>query len=801
MFSCSMLLGVVENITRVIGRFLYGCFGGILIGIIDAVQHIFRMIAGLDGGMSIEGMAVGTEENSYDIVYYLFGTSIIREIFLSMIIFSFFLLIIMTVLSLIRNQYQEKQRSATAILGSMFTAMINTIIFTAFVVLGLMCSNFILQFVDAGTSFGGSGKLSTTVFMSATYEANKLRINEGLVGDDLEDELKDARKALKNIVKKTNFAEYNDRTRTLCNNTNVNSLTRDDFNELAGYLDTAFCTGQIIMGGEVLMPSDTWDTGTLYNLMDCNYLVLVAGGCIVISILVKMSWGLIGRLFKLCFDFVLIPICHAMIPFDDGAAVKSLKGDVVKNVTMAYVPVGTLNLYFSILPIIETIKLTDGFLSGLWSYLFKLTLSLVGLFSMQNITQMVNGWFGTGNVISEGEGALKAFKDGTKATAGRLGNAVKGGFKAVGAFQGAHKAARENGEGGFKSFARGLQSGIGTTKAGQALSGFNLRKDLNAGRKAGGESFANAYTNTFRRDTAEKRMASLGLQKEIKGLKDEETAIMNRTDITDADVKNSMADKKYENSDLAGKLVATGVLDVDTYDRDEDGNKTIGADGKYVMKSRKASDVQADITAAEKKKTKLEADSSLINNQAAAISEYNTIFEKASTFAIGGEIERFLKGEKKLGAMRTVSGEHLSLEQTEVLQDLLKKRSAVIDTTEAFIKGGSQSSTRSKAMEGFDEMMGKDGMDLGTNFDPNTLFDAKEQDLQEIVNKIVSAGKKFDEEARNAKVKIDEITTKIEEDQESLKTAGGKAARAVAAGGELAKDVQEAMNIVSKNSK
>lgn len=517
MVSSSMILGWLDAVNNAIGRFFYGLFGGLFIEIIDTIQKIFRSIAGLDGGWTIDGVQTGVDGESFDIVYYLIGSDIIQEIFFSMIIFSFFLLILMTVLSLIRNQYQDKQKAPTAILGKMFTSMISTVIFTSFVILGVMFSNVVLQLVDKGTSFGNTSKVSTSLFMAMSYNANKLRIADGLDGDDLNKAIIEASENLDEICKKTNFASINSRTQSLCVGEMRYRLNVDELNELADIMDTAFCQEQIMRGSKVLTPYNTWQTETLYNLWDCNYLILIVGGCFIISILVKMSWGLIGRLFKLCFNFVLIPVVHAMIPFDEGASVKNLKTDIVKNITMAYVPVASLNLYFSILPVIEKIQFNWG--TGFVSYLFSIALSLIGLYSMQSITQTVTGWFGTGNVLSEGDATFKTLEDGVKGTFGKAGGLIQSGVKTVGAYQGAHKAAKDAGQKG--AFLQGVKGAFYSTQFGQGVDQYNLAKGVNEGRNAGKTSFADHFTASFSQKKSQERQAQFELARRRKDMSDQ----------------------------------------------------------------------------------------------------------------------------------------------------------------------------------------------------------------------------------------------------------------------------------------
>lgn len=518
MVKMSLTLNIVKDISdwifNAIGTLLYNTIGRIIILLLDWMQSMFRGLAGLEG-MKINGQAVNGEgQESYDLAYWLISTDIIMDIFWSMVLFSAFLLIIMTILAIIRNTYEEKQKPVWDIISSSFKGLLGFIIVPAFAVLGLMFSNVILRAVDAGTSFGNSTKMSTNLFMSAAYDANKLR----------QDDIDDCRKAFKSIVDETNFEEYEDVGTYYAQ---VDTLTMDDFDLLATKLDDAFTAEKIKNNnGWILTPATAINVGKCYNVFNINYIVLLAGGCTLIGVFFKMCWGMISRIFKLCFDFVLIPVVNAMMPFDNGNAMKSWKGDFVKNVTMAYGTVGAVNLYFSILPIVNNIEFNNGGVQslGLFGSLFRLIISIVGVFSANGIIKTVNGWFGVGDVLAEGENALKTFQGGMKSIKGGFGakdkikKGLKAGMNIHGAYLGGRQAA---GKAGANKFLGGLKGAFGQTGLGKGMSELSLAKNVNEGRKKGAETYNNArlyrgankdfwHANTDNFDT---RQAELDLEK------------------------------------------------------------------------------------------------------------------------------------------------------------------------------------------------------------------------------------------------------------------------------------------------
>ncbi len=483
---------LIDGVTGVIGVTLYNTVGRIFILLLDWLQSIFRGLAGLEG-MKINGQPVNGGEEKYDLVFWLVQTDIIQDIFWSMILFSAFLLIIMTVLALVKNTYEEKQKPVWDIISLSFKGLFGFILVPAIILVGLAFSNVLLQAIDSGTSFGNSTKMSTTLFMSSAYDANKVRIavNNQSTGE--------CREAFVYIVEKTNLLDVDTSLQSAYNS--LGTLTLEDYDKIATKIDNAFTSGDLVgPWGFKLSAQTAYEVGVIYNVWKINYLILLAGGCVLIGLFFKMCWGMIGRMFKVCFDFVLIPIACAMTPFDSGKANKSIQGDMAKNVTMAYGTVGALNLYFSILPIVNTIEFNNGGLQswGVMNSIFQLMISVVGLFSCNAIIKTVNGWFGTGDVLAEGDSTFKAFQGGMKSMRsgfGVVGERVKKANKFIGnklgAYQGGALAAEKAGKSKLEQFKGGLIGMFGTTAAAKYMDEASLSKNIAAGKKSGKETYAN----------------------------------------------------------------------------------------------------------------------------------------------------------------------------------------------------------------------------------------------------------------------------------------------------------------------
>ena len=467
-------MGEIEG---VIGSLFYG-LTSIILHLLDWLQTIFRSLAGL-GPIKIAGEVINADDSEvrYDIVYYLLGTDIVIDIFVSMLAFSLVLLVITTVISLIRNSYADKPKAISGIIGNAFKGLLGFLLVPIACIAGLMFGNVLLDFVDSATAGGNATQMSGTIFLSSSYNANKLR----------QDNVKDCREALWILIDETNFEEYDGVKKYLpadiSRKVSMNNVVPEDFPILADLLDDAFTGGHIKRtdNGKVLTCYNGAQVMYGYKLLSINYLVLVVGGIMLLFVFFKMSWGLIGRLFKLVLDFVLIPVVLAMMPYDEGSAVKSWKGDFVKNVLLAYGTVGVLNLYYSILPLLDNIALTNTAINnGFFNFIFKLMLQIIGLFSAEGLIKTISGWFGTGDLVSEGANTWKTVKDGYKKITDQATGNTK---KVVGAFGGIVGGAKAgSGFGKVTSAFGGALSGAGLTKG---LENVNVRKMWTDGTKAG----------------------------------------------------------------------------------------------------------------------------------------------------------------------------------------------------------------------------------------------------------------------------------------------------------------------------
>lgn len=374
---------MADLVFGIIGTILYPLFSIIFIAI-DAVQDIFRSFAGIgssyfgSGGNMIGGTTIGAgnsgAENDTGLVYFLLNHSLVKNMVMSIMLLAFFLIIIFTVFAFIKNIYAAKPKSWKEIVLNSLKGMGNFILLPVLVLLGVWIGNIILNAIDGATSHGGAVKMSRQLFMTSAYNANIYRnSNGGLFNDPYE--------------KVSKLVERFDLDIT------VEKNQSDEY--YAGIVDQVYAETNISI-------YDWVTVGNFYNLYQINYLILVVGGIFMLYLLGQLTAGMVKRLFNLILYFIVSPVTCAMYPIDEGAATKSWAGEVKKTFLSVYGAVAGMNIFYSILPLIENITigsnaLTASLNSTLINDIAQLFIMTIGLDMVKGFVTFVNGLIGGGD--------------------------------------------------------------------------------------------------------------------------------------------------------------------------------------------------------------------------------------------------------------------------------------------------------------------------------------------------------------------------------------------------------------------
>lgn len=429
--------GITDTIFSVIGTILYPLFAIIFV-VIDAVQHIFYAFAGIDK-MSYNGQIIGNGDTGLEddsgIVYFLMHHEIVKNLIMSIMLLALFLIVVFTVMAFIKNVYAAKPKSWKDIIGNAFKGLANFIFLPVCCLLGIWVGNILLKAIDGATSYKGSSSMGRKLFIASSYNANLFRCTDGwsVTWGDLEwllnHNMLDENKTFMEYHGITlQYTDRNDRVlEKLPNNaTDTEKAKREE--EKAYYaelVDQAFAETDIslISHGRV---------GSYYSLWQVNYLVLIVGGIFMLYILGSLAFAMIRRLFLILALFVISPGVCALYPLDEGKAVGSWKSKFIEQVLSAYGAIAGMNIFYSLLPLIDKLSLFDGtfFSGGGWGMdeIVQLFIMVTGLMIVKEFISLITGFVGGEDAYGKGSGLMKSAAKEVGGRAGKVAGEVRGAF-------------------------------------------------------------------------------------------------------------------------------------------------------------------------------------------------------------------------------------------------------------------------------------------------------------------------------------------------------------------------------------
>ena len=185
MFSAHMLNGLFDPIINWFSAAFYylsvGVYYLIVCGVgklVDIIQLLFRKFAGLDG-MSLAGGEEG------DIVMQFINSSIVQQVFLSMVILAIVLIFITSFVAVIKTEFdKEGKNSKRKVIKNAFRGIANFLIVPIVCIFGLIVGNALLRTIDAAlTATGDTMSMTSQIFVAGGYNSNRVRKYEG-TGDN-----------------------------------------------------------------------------------------------------------------------------------------------------------------------------------------------------------------------------------------------------------------------------------------------------------------------------------------------------------------------------------------------------------------------------------------------------------------------------------------------------------------------------------------------------------------------------------------------------------------------------------------
>lgn len=448
------MTGLVDSILGIIGTIIYPLFG-VIYSVIDLVERIFQAFAGTET-VYVSGDQVTSDNTGADadtgIVYYLLQSDLVRNMFFAMLYLAIILLVVFTILAVLKNMYQPQPKKWQDIIASAIKGLGLFIIVPACSLLAVWVGNILLVAIDGATSGSStSATMSGRLFIAASYTSNYIRSDaEGI---DLQKHNEVAALCARCGIEIRAFQPTDGGLDT-------------DYEYYASLVDDCFAS-------EAMSAARcNWgDVNAHYAIIHINFLTLAAGGIFMLFVLGSISFGMVKRLFMLVILFIISPIVCSMYPIDEGNAYKTWFGEFKKNLLSAYGAVAGMNLFLTIMPIVDQIQLGTYGGNGDWVGLLQLILVIAGLFVVKDVISFVSGLAGGDNSYSGGNSLFVSVRGKAKSGLGKIGSGAKklrhGGSMAYQASKAA-KAAGGSGKAAFfkqagSSVLSSLNSGLSKT--------------------------------------------------------------------------------------------------------------------------------------------------------------------------------------------------------------------------------------------------------------------------------------------------------------------------------------------------
>lgn len=448
-----------DIVMQIVNRMIYSIAKQILF-IVDAIQVLFRRLAGLDKYWIIEnGQSV---EKEGDILISLMSNKTILEVFITLTLVAVAMVIIATIIKVVQSEFttEGSKNSKGGIIGQAIKSLIMFMLVPVLCFGGVLVSNALLKALDGATSNDGSESMASQVFVSAASSANKVRLGWFKLDDEAVEFINNGQ-PFNNVSQAANAIDNAFRTKKDYKKNppaNAGGIVETIVNTIFSSGPGMIANGVSTIG--VATYENIYMVGTYYDIGQMNMIIMIGGAVMACYIMLITSFGLVMRLFKAVILFVISPPVIAIAPLDKGNAFQSWRKQFVSEVLAGYGAILGLNLFFIIMPILNNINLFPdlggatsltgttpgadvsttfgGFGGTIYNDLAHLLFTLVGLYMMKDLIKMIGDIAGGSDATGAGEkmakqagsAALKvgmAVATGGAALAGGIGSAVAAG--------------------------------------------------------------------------------------------------------------------------------------------------------------------------------------------------------------------------------------------------------------------------------------------------------------------------------------------------------------------------------------
>ena len=464
------LMGIVN----LIPKFMYFiCVS--LMSVVDVFQLLVRKLAGLDT-YYVDGVAqAGDIVLSFIKSLFTENSNFpaLKNVFWSLVIFGFLLLIVATIIAIIRQEYMPSSEDAKDkpsnnklnIIKKSVKSVFLFLIVPVSCIFGLMLSDLLLYTLDSiTTSASGSSSLTTNVnsnlleyaqlpngklscvnydmfgfhapattttfsgamFRTAAYDANRVRIDDEIF-QGLHNGTVDSFNLFNQSDNKEECAQMIDDAFANCVKLKNPTGIKVDGTLLDG---TANVMIFAIREGKQVSHFSKFNVGLVfyyYNLWYFNFLIGFAFLVISLKLFVSIIFGLMKRIIELVALLLVSPPIVAIMPLDNGKAFTNWRQNFISKALGAFGAIVGMNVLFLILPYLNQIQFFDPINKGL--NILNLILSclfiIVGLSMVEGFIKLMSGLIGGEDIAKAGSDIASKVGD-TLASSAKLTGAAAG---------------------------------------------------------------------------------------------------------------------------------------------------------------------------------------------------------------------------------------------------------------------------------------------------------------------------------------------------------------------------------------
>jgi len=415
--------------------------------VFDMCYIMVRKLVGIDtyyyNGVEVgNGTSAGTVTG--DIIEILIRSEITRNLFISLLVLGIVLLFIVTFVCVWKSEwssFDKETNSKSAVIRGALKALFNFIAVPVIAFFGIFVGNALLRAINSATGAGDDVLMSDIVMTSLM--TNAVRVDSRNIGKSDNLALKNANIAEAGENGKQGILRYfmnnrgeivvTDILEAFKRNWTISGADAGKYeiksDEGAGdwlveffddSIDVDSINRELDSGTLVFSYDDKELVRFFFDYSEVNYVLGYIVLIIMVGTLLKITYGLVKRLFVLLILFIVSPPIVALSPINPKL-ISNWREMFIGNVAMAYVFIAIFNIFMSIYPLFANIRLfadNEGVLQTLVNIFTPLLVICVGLLTITSVESRISEWIlGKGyDVSSQSEGGWnKAFSMAGKA--------------------------------------------------------------------------------------------------------------------------------------------------------------------------------------------------------------------------------------------------------------------------------------------------------------------------------------------------------------------------------------------------